>query len=43
MIVMPGFVDTHDHMWSALGRNFQGDTACLNSVVRRTSRSVSKR
>ena len=22
MIVMPGFVDTHYHMWSALGRNF---------------------
>jgi 5-methylthioadenosine/S-adenosylhomocysteine deaminase len=25
MIVMPGFVDTHYHMWSALGRNFTGD------------------
>ena len=25
MIVMPGFVDTHHHMWSALGRNFIGD------------------
>ncbi len=25
MIVMPGFVDTHHHMWSALGRNFTGD------------------
>lgn len=25
MIVMPGFVDTHHHMWSALGRNFVGD------------------
>jgi 5-methylthioadenosine/S-adenosylhomocysteine deaminase len=25
MIVMPGFVDTHYHMWSALGRNFIGD------------------
>src|SRR5262249_42369707 len=25
MIVMPGFVDTHYHMWSALGRNFVGD------------------
>src|SRR5262245_58670420 len=22
MIVMPGFIDTHYHMWSALGRNF---------------------
>jgi cytosine/adenosine deaminase-related metal-dependent hydrolase len=26
MIVMPGFVDTHYHMWSALGRNFIGDS-----------------
>lgn len=25
MIVMPGFIDTHYHMWSALGRNFIGD------------------
>ena len=25
MIVMPGFVDTHYHMWSALGRNFVDD------------------
>ena len=25
MIVMPGFVDTHYHMWSAVGRNFVGD------------------
>lgn len=25
MIVMPGFVDTHYHMWSALSRNFVGD------------------
>jgi cytosine/adenosine deaminase-related metal-dependent hydrolase len=25
MIVMPGFVETHYHMWSALGRNFVGD------------------
>jgi len=25
MIVMPGFVDTHYHMWSALGRGFIGD------------------
>ena len=25
MIIMPGFVDTHYHMWSALGRNFVGD------------------
>jgi 5-methylthioadenosine/S-adenosylhomocysteine deaminase len=25
MIVMPGFVDTHYHMWSALGRNYIGD------------------
>ncbi len=25
MIVMPGFVDTHHHMWSALGRNFIRD------------------
>src|SRR5215204_321364 len=26
MIVMPGFIDTHYHMWSALGRNFVGDS-----------------
>jgi 5-methylthioadenosine/S-adenosylhomocysteine deaminase len=25
MIVIPGFVDTHYHMWSALGRNFISD------------------
>lgn len=25
MVVMPGFVETHYHMWSALGRNFVGD------------------
>jgi 5-methylthioadenosine/S-adenosylhomocysteine deaminase len=25
MIVMPGFVDTHYHMWSALGRSFIAD------------------
>jgi cytosine/adenosine deaminase-related metal-dependent hydrolase len=25
MIVMPGFVDTHYHMWSTLGRNFIAD------------------
>jgi 5-methylthioadenosine/S-adenosylhomocysteine deaminase len=25
MIVMPGFVDTHYHMWSALGRNYTAD------------------
>jgi cytosine/adenosine deaminase-related metal-dependent hydrolase len=25
MIVMPGFVDTHYHMWSTLGRNFTAD------------------
>jgi 5-methylthioadenosine/S-adenosylhomocysteine deaminase len=25
MIVMPGFVDTHYHMWSAVGRNFIAD------------------
>ena len=25
MIVMPGFVDTHYHMWSSVGRNFVGD------------------
>lgn len=24
-IVMPGFVDTHYHMWSAIGRNFVAD------------------
>lgn len=25
MIVMPGFIDTHYHMWSALGRNYLAD------------------
>lgn len=25
MVAMPGFVETHYHMWSALGRNFVGD------------------
>src|SRR6516162_9542447 len=25
MIVMPGFVDSHYHMWSTLGRNFLAD------------------
>jgi 5-methylthioadenosine/S-adenosylhomocysteine deaminase len=25
MIVMPGFVDTHYHIWSAIGRNYTGD------------------
>jgi cytosine/adenosine deaminase-related metal-dependent hydrolase len=25
MIVMPGFVETHHHMWSSIGRNFPGD------------------
>ena len=25
MIVMPGFVETHHHMWSSIGRNFVGD------------------
>jgi 5-methylthioadenosine/S-adenosylhomocysteine deaminase len=25
MIVMPGFVDSHTHMWSSLGRNFIAD------------------
>jgi 5-methylthioadenosine/S-adenosylhomocysteine deaminase len=25
MIVMPGFVETHHHMWSSIGRNFTGN------------------
>ena len=25
MIMMPGFVETHHHMWSSIGRNFTGD------------------
>jgi cytosine/adenosine deaminase-related metal-dependent hydrolase len=25
MIVMPGMVETHHHMWSSIGRNFTGD------------------
>jgi 5-methylthioadenosine/S-adenosylhomocysteine deaminase len=25
MIVMPGFVDTHHHMWSSIGRSFTAD------------------
>jgi cytosine/adenosine deaminase-related metal-dependent hydrolase len=25
MIVMPGLIDTHYHMWSTLGRNFVSD------------------
>ncbi|MEO9322795.1 amidohydrolase family protein [Nocardioides sp. C4-1] len=25
MIVMPGFIETHYHMWSAIGRNFVSD------------------
>src|SRR5687768_18601352 len=25
MIVMPGLIDTHFHMWSSLGRNFVAD------------------
>ena len=25
MIVMPGFIDSHFHMWSTIGRNFLSD------------------
>ena len=25
MIVMPGFIETHHHIWSSIGRNFVGD------------------
>ncbi|MGI5507128.1 amidohydrolase family protein [Lentzea sp. CA-135723] len=37
MIVMPGFVNTHHHMWSALGRNFVADGFPYFAAKRATS------
>ncbi|SDF81094.1 Cytosine/adenosine deaminase [Lentzea fradiae] len=37
MIVMPGFVNTHFHMWSALGRNFVADGFPYFAAKRATS------
>jgi len=41
MIVMPGFVETHYHMWSALGRNFVTDG--LEYFPAKTATSLSYR
>ena len=46
MIVMPGFVDTHYHMWSALGRNFTADGGfgyfpAKNATSKLTARTTS--
>src|SRR5512144_837959 len=43
MIVMPGFVDTHYHMWSALGRNFTATMASAISRPRMRPRSSTVR
>ena len=43
MIVMPGFIDTHYHMWSALGRNFVGDGGSAISRPRTPPPSSSRR
>ena len=37
MIVLPGFVNTHFHMWSALGRNFVADGFPYFAAKRATS------
>ncbi|TWP53764.1 amidohydrolase family protein [Lentzea tibetensis] len=37
MIVMPGFVNTHYHMWSALGRNYIADGFGYFAAKRATS------
>ncbi|MGZ3146603.1 amidohydrolase family protein [Lentzea chajnantorensis] len=37
MIVAPGFVNTHHHMWSALGRNFVADGFPYFAAKRATS------
>ncbi|ANZ43540.1 cytosine deaminase [Lentzea guizhouensis] len=37
MIVMPGFVNTHHHMWSSLGRNFVADGFPYFAAKRATS------
>ncbi|KOV85524.1 cytosine deaminase [Nocardia sp. NRRL S-836] len=37
MIVMPGFVNTHHHLWSALGRNFVADGFPYFAAKRATS------
>ena len=37
MIVLPGFVNTHHHMWSALGRNFVADGFPYFAAKRATS------
>src|SRR5688572_20347340 len=38
MIVMPGFVNTHHHMWSALGRNYVADGFPYFAAKRATSK-----
>lgn len=37
MIVMPGFVNTHHHMWSAIGRNYVADGFPYFAAKRATS------
>ena len=43
MIVMPGFIDTHYHMWSALGRNFVGERLRLFPGQERDLQAVHRR